>query len=162
LVLSPEFRTNKCEKSSSRILGLMQSSQLLIPLHHLKNPTRLCRKVVVTFVSSTNKGRAANIIRCSTLFSSLALDQSTRCIWTDSLWEQWDELEIGSGSLESFCTSISEPCSSWKSNTAQNLTVALPPDAISAAITISVPSHATILLNLAIDLTASSGNGGRS
>jgi hypothetical protein len=131
-------------------------------------------KVVVTFVSSTNKGGAANVIRCSTIFSSRALDQSTRCIWIDSSkieifstgnngMRAGDRLWLLAGSLKSFCTSISDPtCSSWKSNTAQNLTVAVPPVAISPAITISVPSQLGPCDNLAIDLTASTGNGGRS
>jgi hypothetical protein len=148
-------------------------------------------RVVVTFLSSTNKAGALNVIKCSTLFTSIAttstlapptpapavtaavpaIDSTTRCVWIDSTKIEIysigikvnDKIYLLPNSLKSTCTSLSDPtCSSWKYNSVQNVTVTIPTVTINPMITISLPSQLGPCDNLVIDLTASTGNGGRS
>jgi hypothetical protein len=131
-------------------------------------------RVILTFASGTNKGGSSNVIKCSPLLSSQAIDQSTRCVWTSlSTVEIYSTGDLGiqvgqvitlaAGFLKSACTSIVDPtCKSWKTNTLQRVNVSAPSVVLKPTIVVSIPSQLGPCDNLIIDLTASTGNGGRS
>ena len=131
-------------------------------------------RVVLTFASRTNKGGSSNVIRCSSLLSFRALDESTRCVWTDLSTieiystgdfgiQEGEMITLAAGSLKSACTSILDPtCKSWKTNSLQHVNVSTPTVVMSPTIVVSIPSQLGPCDNLVIDLTSSTGNGGRS
>lgn len=130
-------------------------------------------RVIVSFASPTNKGGVSNIQKCATMFSSRAIDFQTRCVWVDSSTLEisstgdtgisvGDVIQLRVGTVKSACTSIADPtCKTWKSNSAQTVSVTAPSNILSPTIVVSIPSLLGSCDNLRIDLTGSTGSGGR-
>lgn len=131
-------------------------------------------RVILTFASGTSRGGSSSVMRCSPLLSSRAIDQSTRCVWTslstieiystgDDGIQVDDVITLAAGFLKSVCTSVLDPtCESWSTNTLQHINVSAPPTVLNPTIVVSLPSRLGPCDDLIIDLTGSTGNGGRS
>jgi hypothetical protein len=78
------------------------------------------------------------------------------------LFEVGSLLTLKSGVLKAQCTSKVDPaCSSWESNASQNSTILAPLSAISPAVTVSIATQIGPCDDLFLDMTSSSGAGGR-
>jgi hypothetical protein len=133
-------------------------------------------KIKVTFTSPTNRG-SVNELKCWSLFkptgpTSYSLPSSARCVWISdsflqissigSFMEPGDVLELNGGVLKARCTSKVDPfCSSWALNDPQNVTVSPPLRAKLPVVVISLASEIGPCDDLIVDLSASSGSGGR-
>jgi hypothetical protein len=134
-------------------------------------------KVIVTFTSPTNRGGVMNVMACGTLFfssslTSHSLPPSARCVWTSdssleissigSLIEPGDVLKLKSGVWKARCTSkVDSSCSSWESSGSQNVTISVPSVVKVPLVTMSLPREIGPCADLVVDLTSSSGTGGR-
>jgi hypothetical protein len=129
-------------------------------------------RVTVTFSSPTDRGGVWNVVSCFSLFASSLLQSKARCLWiTDSAVQIYsigsslnvgDQLRIKKGVLKARCTSKIDPfCSSWKSNDLQNVTISSPDEVLSPVVAVSMASEIGPCDDLNIDLTSSSGSGGR-
>jgi Na+-transporting methylmalonyl-CoA/oxaloacetate decarboxylase gamma subunit len=128
-------------------------------------------KLTVIFASATNRGGVVNVINCGTLFKSTS--SLSRCVWTsDSSLEisligskinSGNVLEVKSGVWKARCTSKVDPtCSNWRSNDFQNSTISVPSVVKTPLVTMSMASTIGPCDDLVVDLTSSSGSGGRS
>jgi hypothetical protein len=128
-------------------------------------------KVKVIFTSPTNRGGVVNILPCGVLFPPIF---SSQCVWTsDSSLEispigsylplnVEDVLRIKEGVLKARCTSVLDPsCSSWRSNDPQNSTISAPSRVITPMVTLWIASEIGSCDDLIVDLSSSSGSGGR-
>jgi hypothetical protein len=78
------------------------------------------------------------------------------------LFEVGSLLTLKSGVLKAQCTSKVDPaCSSWESNASQNSTILAPLSAITPAVTVSIATQIGPCDDLFLDMTSSSGAGGR-
>jgi hypothetical protein len=143
-------------------------------------------KILVTFVGSTNEGgfvKSELAKSCSKLFnfskSSLSPSSSpmeldgVRCVWADdkslelspaSALSAGDVLFLKSGVLKARCTSKTDlGCSSWPFTVSHNLTVSVPSLELLSppVVTLSTPSELGVCDDLLLDLSSSSGSGGR-
>jgi hypothetical protein len=136
-------------------------------------------KIKVTFTSPTNRAGVVNLISCGLLFKSSStttshsLPWSSRCLWTSdssleissfgSFIEPGDVLTLKTGVLKARCTSKVDPfCGSWKTNDPQNSTISVISTVMSPVVTLSLPTEIGPCDDLTVDLTSSSGAGGRS
>jgi hypothetical protein len=129
-------------------------------------------KIIVTFTSPTNRGGALNLADCFSLFTSSLLPISSRCFWVNdsaldilsigSSVDLGDVLSMKEGVLKARCTSQMDPtCSSWRSNDHQNTTIRSSDVVVSPVVTVSMTSEICSCDDLTLDLTSSSGSGGR-
>jgi hypothetical protein len=144
------------------------------PLAQLSEFSSDGSKIRVTFQSPTNRGGVVNVISCMSLFQSTShsLPSSSRCVWLSdsslqissfgSLVEPGHVLGLRRGVLKARCTSrVDLTCSSWKSNDPQNVTISVPPIVKSPLVVVSMASELGPCDDLVVDLSSSSGSGGR-
>jgi hypothetical protein len=134
-------------------------------------------KITVTFTSPTNRG---GVVPCLLLFelilsstsSPSPLPSSSLCVWTSdssleisslgSVIEVGDELVLKGGVLKARCTSHVDPsCTKWDTNDLQSISITRPSVVMSPSVVILFPSELGPCDSLIVDLTASSGSGGR-
>jgi hypothetical protein len=133
-------------------------------------------KAMITFTTPTDREGMSD---CSALFSSLSSLSSPAsflCVWrTSSLLEISSigplfRLEVGhkwllrEGVLKARCktTSLVDPsCSSWRSNSPQNTTISAPSVVQTPIVNLVIASEIGPCDDLVVDLTSSSGSGGR-
>jgi hypothetical protein len=121
---------------------------------------------------------------CSSLFristsslssssSSLSLSDAVRCVWLDDKslemspvphFNVGDVIKLKGGILKARCTSkVDVTCSSWPFSESHTLTISAPsPQSLSPpVVTVSMPSELGVCDDLLLDLSSSSGSGGR-
>ena len=129
--------------------------------------------VVITFDSKTDKGAVANEFSCSELFDFSCAETST-CRWSSSSKVNAyldksagcatlnDPLTLSQdASIKALCDSEDCDTSSWDSAAAVDLSIALPSNPISPKIAIASPSSIGGCDSLALDISGSTGSGGR-
>jgi hypothetical protein len=131
-------------------------------------------KVIISFDSPTNRGGMLSRGSCDILFESSHLYalSTSRCVWKSDIsleissfgssLDVDDVISLKSGALKARCTSILDPsCSTWSSNSFQNTSILSPKATSPPDVSVSIPNEIGPCDNLMVDLTASSGSGGR-
>lgn len=129
-------------------------------------------KIIINFNTPTNRGGALNSFQCSSLFELNSLPSSSRCHWLSdvsveisaigTVVQVGDILGLKGGALKAKCTSKVDPlCSQWLLNDPDNSSVNVPRSRAVPIVAFSVPSSIGACDDLVLDLTASSGSGGR-
>jgi hypothetical protein len=105
--------------------------------------------------------------------SSLSLSDAVRCVWLDDKslemspvphFNVGDVIKLKGGILKARCTSkVDVTCSSWPFSESHTLTISAPsPQSLSPpVVTLSMPSELGVCDDLLLDLSSSSGSGGR-
>jgi DNA-binding beta-propeller fold protein YncE len=134
-------------------------------------------KIKITFTSPTNRGGVTNFIKCGSLFeltssATQLLLSSSLCVWTsDSSLEisgfgpsiePGDVLMFKRGVWKARCTSELDPfCTDWISNESLNATITAPSVLRSPVVDMLMASEISPCDDLIVDLSPSSGSGGR-
>ena len=129
-------------------------------------------RVEVKFNSLTNRAGYTNTVSdCSLLFSAPGLDSGTTCKWLsdskisvflsgDGAAVVGDEITLRSGILKAKCT-VSD-CSGWAQSSAQNISIATATTPVSPAVLMSGSNELGPCDDVVLDISGSSGTGGRS
>jgi hypothetical protein len=132
--------------------------------------------IQIQFDSNTNQAGLLTVFLCDTLFG-FACAESSRCVWVDSKTvtaflsshnscagpQNLFEIKGGKG-LRARCPSANGACTNFNSwaQTSTNIMTILPPDSpITPSVSISMPATIGQCSNLLLDISSSSGNGGR-
>jgi hypothetical protein len=134
--------------------------------------------IILKFNSPTNRGKSYNSFSC---FSYLAFKNvnNSQCSWVDdstiNIYQTSSSpsqlfLNVGQNltlksvlNLKAFCVNSGEAssCNSWKSVSSQSIMVQAPLKPITPLVQMSAPRLISPCQSLSIDLTSSTGNGGR-
>ena len=130
--------------------------------------------VVVTFDGPTNRGGYNNGFTCTQIFQFAGataatcqwLDHSTVAIYLDA--SAPDVLVVSSNvtvmertGIKFECSLATEVCAGWATVAAQTIPVESPSDPILPVVTLSMPSVVSACSGISIDISSSSGSGGR-
>jgi hypothetical protein len=132
------------------------------------------RKIRVTFNSPTNRG-GVDVFNAALWFSSSSPLSPSLVRWVSNSSLEIsaagaaplslnvkDVLKLKKGVLKARCTStVDRSCSSWRSNDSQNSTIFAPSVAMTPVVTMWLASVIGPCDDLIVDLTSSSGSGGR-
>ncbi len=127
--------------------------------------------VTVVFDSSTNKGGYSNSFTCTTLFTFNG-DSSAKCTWVDSskvtitptgstVLSVGDSVQL-TGSVKAKCTTTATACAGWSAMSSATVSVSAPLSPKVPVVSIGAPSTIGSCNSLTLDLSSSTGNGGRS
>ena len=128
--------------------------------------------VQVTFDSPTNKGGDVNWFTCTNVFEFDGVDTST-CQWnspsTVMIYSSSNAVVVGSSigvvsnsGVKSQCSSsITSECTGWGHVAAQSVSIEAPADPTPPIVVLSLPSTLSGCSDLAVDISASTGSGGR-
>ena len=128
--------------------------------------------VQVTFDSPTNKGGDVNWFTCTTVFEFDGVDTST-CQWDSPssvmIYSSSNAVVVGSSigvvsnsGVKSKCSSsITSECTGWGHVAAQSVSIEAPADPTPSIVVLSLPSTLSGCSDLAVDISASTGSGGR-
>ncbi len=126
--------------------------------------------VTVAFDSSTNKGKYTNSFTCTTLFTFNGAS-SAKCTWADSskvtisgiaALSVGDTIELLPEKIKAKCTDSAIQCDTkWSFMSSATVTVTAPSSPKIPVVSIGAPSTIGGCNSLTLDLSASTGNGGR-
>ena len=126
--------------------------------------------VMVTFDSSTNKGGFSNSFTCTTLFSFNG-DSSAKCTFVDAskvmitptgstVLSVGDAIQL-TGNVKAKCTTTALACESWSAMDSSTVIVTAPSNPDLPVVSIGAPATIGGCNSLTLDLSSSTGNGGR-
>ena len=127
------------------------------------------------FNAPTNRGGVLNVLsRCSDYFTLSGLTSSTRCVWVDDfsidIFASGANGPVVAGTvavkanmIKAKCTIpvINGGCTTWNSTSAASVTIAPPTEPLRPSVVIAGPSQVGACDDVSIDITRSSGSGGR-
>ena len=127
--------------------------------------------VNVNFDSPTNMGQTSTVFKCSKLLNFRGITPETRCVWSSSrvleVYSSGDSgLQIGDSvtllpsSLQARC--LSTNCSNWSFSPSHSILISGPSLPAKPQIQISAPTLIGSCASFRVDLSKSSGGGGRS
>ena len=131
-------------------------------------------KIIVTFNSPSDRGGGNNIFSCSQLFSFTGLSVASKCVWKSGRIAEvlpnadiapvvGNNLTLLPNVLRSQCPSlVPNACSNFQYNSLQIVRVGRPENAVAPVVSISSPQQIGSCSDWVIDLSGSSGSGGRS
>jgi hypothetical protein len=129
--------------------------------------------LVVTFNAATDKGKISQYqFYCSLLFNFTGMSSTQLCTWTSasqatvSLGSSATVTPGGSFNLlpstvKAACTTDSSTCALWDYASAQSVVIGLPSSSLVPVVSISVPAVVSYCSNVVLDLSSSTGSGGR-
>ena len=127
-------------------------------------------EVEVSFSAATNRGGYVNSFPCDTVLS-FEVVESARCQWKDSSTiSVLDALSlvvnsslalITDSGVKAQCTQTAGQCALWTTAPASQINVVAPAEATLPIVSLSVPPVLSSCADLVVDLTMSSGSGGR-
>jgi hypothetical protein len=131
-------------------------------------------KILLEFTSSTDRGGSLKYdTNCFSLFHISPLTSSllgSRCVWLDDKSLQitlvsglsvGDSIILREGVVKAQCTSRVDNCESWSHSIPHNITVSPPVSPLVPVVVVSIPRELGACDNLMLDLTSSTGSGGR-
>jgi hypothetical protein len=139
-------------------------------------------KIIIKFSDSTNEGGVYNPKNCSRLFQILKPLSGTYvpalwalrdcyCVWMTTSQMQislvtrvnvGDVFKLKEGVIKAKCTSVADTnCQTWPSSPSHQITVTAPATLITPIVTILIPSDVGACDDVVLDLSSSSGSGGR-
>ena len=130
--------------------------------------------VAVTFDAPTNRGGYTNGFKCTEIFQFVGATAAT-CQWLDPstvtiypggsvtgiLGVSSNVTVIEGPHLKAVCTQSAESCAGWATVKAQTIAVEAPLDSTLPVVTLSMPSVVSACSGISVDLSTSSGSGGR-
>jgi hypothetical protein len=134
--------------------------------------------IILTFNSPTNRGKSYNSFSCFSYFAFKNVNNS-QCSWSDDstiiIYQTSSSpesmfLNVGQNltlksvsNLKAFCVNSGDSgsCNSWKSVSSQSIMIQAPLQPIAPVVQMSAPRLISPCQSLSIDLTSSTGNGGR-
>ena len=125
--------------------------------------------LIATFDSFTDRNGRFNMFLCSELFVfSNPVDALVRCYWSNDIsviiygrdFEIGHYIALREDILRAKCSAGTE-CNDWPTSTSITLPILAPQNPVLPIISIAAPSHYGPCDDIEIDLTTSSGNGGR-
>jgi len=127
--------------------------------------------VIVLFDSPTNYANLPSLFTCSLLFTFVG-DTSTKCMWKSDYEvnafvtatisvRPGVVLLLKQGLIKASCTSSNGDCSNWPTALASSVVIQSPASPVVPIVAISAPSSLGPCDALTLDLSGSTGNGGR-
>ena len=131
--------------------------------------------VLISFDSATNRGLFANTFVCSAIFSSRSIGDETSCVWVDDVKLLMfssgingarlnDTIQVKANTMRAKCQVLQNGgplCSEWEYALPSNATIIAPSNPIAPLVSLVAPKQIGPCDNLFLDLTGSSGSGGR-
>ena len=128
------------------------------------------QSLIVTFNSDTDMGQVSEPqFICSLLFKFKKASQSV-CQWRDSSTviayspnsvQIGDEFQVLSSSIKARCSTLGQNCSSWNYTTSSNVSISAPISIDTPIVVIAAPLTISKCDSLSIDISSSTGSGGR-
>ena len=134
------------------------------------------RSVLLLFSAPTNRAGFTNDFQCSHVLHFSGIDKAA-CRWSDSrtiviypatvgnseevLGVNSNITIVGSNAVTAACTGDPESCSGWSSVSSSTLTVVAPADPTTPSVVLSMPFVVSSCAAVTVDLTGSTGSGGR-